>query len=186
MFSLYVSPGVEIAIVELRHAAAIFAAIEREREYLREWLPWVDQTTSIADVQTFIDKSLKQFADQDGFNAGIWVNGNYIGGLGMHYWDRLNWRTDIGYWLARDFTGRGLMTDCVRRTIQFAFYELNMKRVEIRCAVHNAKSRAIPERLGFTHEGTLRGAQLLHGQWVDLAVYGLLISDDHPSTSSAA
>jgi ribosomal-protein-serine acetyltransferase len=185
VFALQVRPGLEIALLELRHAAAVFNAVESEREYLSEWLPWAQQTATMADVEEFIDRSLKKFAAQDGFDAGVWLEGHYIGGFGMHYWDRINWRTEIGYWLRRQYTGRGLMTECVRRALRFAFDDLRMRRVEIRCAVGNVKSRAIPERLGFKHEGTLRGAQLLHGDWIDLAVYGLLVTDQ-PSTSSAA
>jgi ribosomal-protein-serine acetyltransferase len=185
VFTLYVKPGLEVALVELRHAEAIFDAIDRQREYLREWLPWVDQTTTIGHVEEFIHKALRKFADQDGFDAGVWLDGHYIGGIGMHYWDRVNWKTEIGYWLSHDFTGQGLMTECVRRCVHFAFRELGMRRIEIRCAVPNRKSRAIPERLAFTLEGMLRGAYFLHGSWIDMAVYGLLNSDQ-PSTSSAA
>ena len=185
MFSLAVRPGLDIAVVELRHAPAIFDAIDKERESLREWLPWVDHTTTVGHVEEFIHKALKKFAEQNGFDGGIWLNGRYIGGIGMQYWDRLNWKTEIGYWLSEEFRGQGLMTDCARRCVEFAFEELGMRRVEIRCAVPNRKSRAIPERLGFTLEGILRGGYHLHGGGVDMAVYGLLATDQ-PSTSSAA
>jgi ribosomal-protein-serine acetyltransferase len=185
VFALQVRPGLEIALVELRHASVIFETIDSQREYLREWLPWVDQTTTVGHVEEFIGRSLAKFADQNGFDAGVWLEGRYVGGLGMHYWDRVHRKTEIGYWLSRDCTGRGLMTRCVERCIRFAFTDLHMRRVEIRCAKGNRRSRAIPERLGFTLEGILRSAQLLHGKPVDIAVYGLLDSDQ-PSVSSAA
>jgi ribosomal-protein-serine acetyltransferase len=145
----------------------------------------VDETTGADHVEEFIERSLKQFAEQNGFAGGIWLEGRYIGSIGMHYWDRQNWKTEIGYWLSKDCNGRGIMTECVRRCLRFAFQDLSMHRVEIRCATGNARSRAIPERLGFKLEGTLRDAQYIDRRWHDLAVYGLL-AGDQPSTSSAA
>lgn len=51
----------------------------------------------------------------------------------------------------------------------------NLQRIDIRCATNNTKSRAIPERLGFTHEGTLRRAEKVYDQWYDHEVYALLL-----------
>jgi ribosomal-protein-serine acetyltransferase len=46
--------------------------------------------------------------------------------------------------------------------------------LEIRCVVENAKSRAVAERLGYTLEGILKEAYLLHGHFRDLALYAML------------
>ena len=50
----------------------------------------------------------------------------------------------------------------------------DMERVEIRAGTGNKRSRAVPERLGFTYEGTLRRAQIVDGKWLDSAVYSML------------
>lgn len=54
----------------------------------------------------------------------------------------------------------------------FKYYSLN--RIEIRCAVDNHKSRAIPESLGFKQEGIFRKAEKVYGNHLDHVVYGLL------------
>jgi ribosomal-protein-serine acetyltransferase len=54
----------------------------------------------------------------------------------------------------------------------FKYYSLN--RIDIRCAVDNRKSRAIPERLGFQQEGGIRRAEKVDGEYLDHVVYGLL------------
>jgi ribosomal-protein-serine acetyltransferase len=50
-----------------------------------------------------------------------------------------------------------------------------LQKVDIRCASGNRRSRAIPERLGFTHEGTLRQAERVYEAWFDHEVYALLL-----------
>jgi ribosomal-protein-serine acetyltransferase len=57
--------------------------------------------------------------------------------------------------------------------VTHAFRNLLLHRVEIRCAVDNGRSRAIPERLGFLLEGTLAGAHVLQGQFCDIALYAM-------------
>lgn len=61
--------------------------------------------------------------------------------------------------------------------IEHAFQEWKLNRVEIHCATGNAKSCAIPKRLGFQFEGMLREAQLLNGEYQDINVYGMLARD---------
>jgi ribosomal-protein-serine acetyltransferase len=69
------------------------------------------------------------------------------------------------------------MTAACRCFVEHAFVELGLRRVEIRCAFENAKSRAIPERLGFALEGVLRCSEVLYEQTVDHAVYRMLSED---------
>jgi ribosomal-protein-serine acetyltransferase len=100
-----------------------------------------------------------------------------VGIIGLNRLDRFHKQTEIGYWLAEECQGRGIMTACCRTLVDFVFREYGLHRVEIRAAVGNTKSRAIPERLGFTHEGTLREAEWVNDRFVDGAVYAVLEHD---------
>ncbi len=66
------------------------------------------------------------------------------------------------------------MTKVCRHLCGYLFDELGLNRIEIRCAETNLKSRAVPERLGFTLEGTLREMGYTRDGWVDQRVYSLL------------
>jgi ribosomal-protein-serine acetyltransferase len=177
MFQKQIQDGVCVKLLEERHAPEVFSAVERERTYLRQWLPWVDLTTDVEFTLNFIRTSLEQFASNDGFSAGIWSGDEFIGGIGTHKMDWLNRRVEIGYWIAQGFQGRGIVTDACRAVIDHAFLELKLNRVEIHCAAGNDKSCAIPKRLGFQWEGLLREAQLLNGEYQDINIYGMLARD---------
>ncbi len=69
------------------------------------------------------------------------------------------------------------MTKTVKALMHYAFEELQLNKVEIRAAVGNVKSRAIPERLNFTIEGTIRDAEWLYDRYVDHVVYGMLVKE---------
>lgn len=66
------------------------------------------------------------------------------------------------------------MTSAVREMVFVGFNDFGLNRIEIQCATINAKSRAIPERLGFIQEGVLRSSEKVNGRFLDHAVYGLL------------
>lgn len=66
----------------------------------------------------------------------------------------------IGYWLDERLEGLGIVSRATRELLRLSFVELGMNRVVIRCAAENARSRAIPERLGFNLEATLPGQEM--------------------------
>jgi len=66
------------------------------------------------------------------------------------------------------------MTKACESFIDYAFNDFKLNRVEIRCAENNFKSRAIPQRLGFTKEGLIRDSEWLYDHYVDHIVYGML------------
>lgn len=177
MFSAPFRDGFELRLLEERHASALFKVVDRERAHLREWLPWVDATHTEEDSLSFIRSVLEQFVTNHGFAAGVWNGERLAGTVGLHRIDWLNRRVEIGYWLSREFQGRGVMTDACRAVVTHLFGELDLNRVEIRCAVENTKSSAIPRRLGFTLDGKLRDAQFVNGRHHDLLVFGMLKRD---------
>jgi ribosomal-protein-serine acetyltransferase len=151
--------------------------VDKDREYLGQWLPWVSETNHPDDVAAFTRRCLEQFARNEGFHAGIWYEEKFAGCVGFKPIDWTNLKTEIGYWLASQFQGKGLMTDAVRMLTTHCFEEWKLNRVEIRVACGNERSAGVPRRLGYLHEGTLRQASRLHGQMVDLRVFSMLAQD---------
>lgn len=163
--------------LEMHDAEELFVVTHQCREYLREWLPWLDTTQSVGDTKMFIESTLRQRAANNGFQAGIWHDEKLVGVIGFHRMDWPNRSTSIGYWLDKQFQGQGIMTKSAKKLVDYAFGEMNLHRIEIRCAVQNHKSRAIPERLGFINEGFAREAEWLYDHYVDHIIYGMLAHD---------
>ncbi|RIV25923.1 N-acetyltransferase [Alicyclobacillaceae bacterium I2511] len=177
MFSGKVDENVQMRLLELRDAKALFALTEQSRDYLREWLPFVDGTRTVQEIEGFIQSGLQKYAFNNGGELGLWYRGEIAGVLGLH---TINWahrHTSIGYWLGKRFQGYGIMTNSCRFLIDILFEEYGLNRVEIRVAPENRKSRAIPERLGFQNEGRRRQAEWLYDHYVDHIIYGMLADD---------
>ena len=69
------------------------------------------------------------------------------------------------------------MTRAVATVVEHALSVWELNRIEIRAAVGNARSRAIPQRLGFREEGTLREAERVGDRYLDVVVYSMLGSE---------
>jgi len=177
MIKIQVEDGLYLKSLELKDSEDLLPLVEVNRAYLREWLPWLDMTRTIDEMIAFIDSAIRQQAAGLGFQAGIWYQNQVIGVIGYHHLEWANRSTCIGYWLAEPFQRRGIMTKACRTLVEYAFDDWHLNRIEIRCAVGNTKSRAIPERLGFRSEGTLREAEWLYNHYVDHVVYGMLADD---------
>lgn len=174
--SFPILPDLNLREIVLEDAAAIYQAIDTHRDYLRIWLPFVDNMRSVADEEAFLKNLLTVPAERYEPVFGIWNDRNEICGLiGFHFTDFANHRTEIGYWLLPEYQHRGIITTSVRKLCQWAIEEKGMKRIQIRCATGNAASNGIPIRLGFHHEGTERAGELLSsGEYADINVYSML------------
>jgi ribosomal-protein-serine acetyltransferase len=114
----------------------------------------------------------------------IFSGGLIAGVAGFNSLDRTTGIGYIGYWLGEEFTGKGIMTRVVRDLVEVGATYYSLQKIDIRCATGNSRSRAIPERLGFSHEGTLRRAERVYDQWLDHEVYALLIQESEQAGAS--
>ena len=174
MFKACIDNSSYISILEQRHAEELFSLIDESRESIGKWLSFPNFTTEVQDTRNFIEKSLNRFVSNNGYWAGIWNKGKIAGSIGYLYVDWNNKKTEIGYWLGKDFEGYGLATNACKLFIQHAFNDLLLNRVEINVATNNIKSKAIPERLGFKEEGIIRNYEIINGVYIDRIVFGLL------------
>ncbi|MDR1056083.1 MAG: TIGR02757 family protein [Prevotellaceae bacterium] len=177
MRTIRVNDEIELRELSTEHVLPIFTTIDSQREYLREWLPFVDYTKSPADTEQFVNSVMKK-AELDGeLSAAIFYNEEFAGLIGFKDTDMLNKCTEIGYWLSYNFQHKGIITTCCKKLIDDAFTKLGINRIQIKVAKNNRKSIRIPERLGFTYEGTEREGELLVSGFTDINVYSLVKSD---------
>ena len=175
--TLIVSPDLSLRPLQLTDAEALFALTDRNRPYLREWLPWLDKTQSSLDTLNFIKLIIDQDNKGHGPNFALVYEDCIVGSIGFHAFDTENKIASIGYWLSEDMQQRGIMTRACQALVHHALITLDMNRVEIRVATSNHKSQAIPKRLGFKQEGILRDRENLYGCYVDHVMYSLLKSE---------
>jgi ribosomal-protein-serine acetyltransferase len=157
--------------------AEVWALVDAERERLGVWMPWMASTRTIDDQRRWLEGVVADERSLEG--CGIWIGDDYAGGAGLTF-DQFAIVGEIGYWIGSAFEGRGFVTRATRALIDIGFSELGLHRISIRAGVENARSRAIPERLGFTQEGVHRGDCRGSRGFYDSVVYGLLENEWPP------
>lgn len=177
MFSWQIDNDIQLELLEARHAKELFQLTDQNREYLAQWLPWVDSVQQPRDTAQFIKEAQQQWVKNQSFQAAIIVRGTIAGTIGHHKIDWQNQKTSLGYWLGESYQGRGIMTKCCAAVVRHAFDDLDLHRVEIHCAIDNKKSRAIPKRLGFTKETIQKEAIQLNSDFKNRVVYRELSSE---------
>lgn len=181
MFSYKINERLELLLLQKEHAGELFALIDKNRDHLKEWMNWVDSVQSVQDTAANIERALEQAAAGGGFRAGIRFEGDLVGVINYHEVDWGNKKTSLGYWLGKEYEGKGIMTEAVAAFTNYAFDRMDLHRVEIRCAEKNKKSRVVPEKLGFQIEGTLKESERLAGGYVNQVVYGMVKTEDGDS-----
>lgn len=172
---LRVEEEITLREAALADAGLIWQTIDSHREYLQTWLPFVAGLKSMADEEAYLKKLLVVPYEERNLFFIIEKGGVFCGVIGFVTTDPANHRTEIGYWLLPEYQRQGIMTRCVRYLCDWAVQHRDMHRIQIRCAVGNELSNAIPRRLGFQHEGVERaGEQMVTGEYVDVNVYSLL------------
>jgi ribosomal-protein-serine acetyltransferase len=100
-----------------------------------------------------------------------------LGVVGLDSCVHLHRSCELGYWLRRDATGQGLMTEAARAVMGFAFESMGVHRIRCAAATDNHPSLRVIGRLGFHFEGIARHAELVGSRWLDHAVFSRLSTD---------
>lgn len=173
---LQVNEETQLRLLEERHTEEYFALIERNRDYLQEWIAVEAYEGSVELLRVSMKQHLLQFVEGSGYHLGIWYQEALVGLLDY----RLNGRNrsaELGYWLDATLQGKGIVTQACRTMVRHAFEVHQVHKVVISCAIDNPRSRAVAERLGFVQEGILRQAGRLYDRYVDMVFYGLLVDE---------
>lgn len=139
-------------------------AVIQSQPELKQWMPWAVNIPTEEEYEVLVREFNVNYLARKDLVMFLFhkESGELVGGSGLH---RIDWevpKVEIGYWARTSMTGNGYITEATEAITHFAFAELGAKRVEIRCDANNHKSAAIPKRLGFTHEATLRSDSRHH------------------------
>jgi len=174
MKTIQVSETVILREFKTEDAESLFELIDRSRNHLKEWLPWVDEVKSVKDSQGFITFAQEEAECGSSLHLGIFEKGRLAGKVCLYQINDRIKTASIGYYIGADFEGRGLVTQAVKQLAAFAFQTRGLTRLEIKVVSQNKRSLAVPQRLRFSYEGCLRESGEFQGKPADQLIFSLL------------
>ncbi|MBI2583329.1 MAG: GNAT family N-acetyltransferase [Candidatus Aenigmarchaeota archaeon] len=129
-------------------------------------------------AREFIRHSHKEMRKGSAYHLGIANKrtGKIIGMIALGI-DKKNRNAEAGYWLAKEYRGRGIATEALKLILSFGFRRLKLVRIWARVMHPNKRSAELLERCGFRYEGRLRKNTFRNGRWMDDLRYGILRED---------
>ena len=157
----------------------LWLAVNGSRLFLQRWLPWVQFHTDPSASVRFVEACVLDWDQGRALRFVIRERAHrtLAGVVGLESCIHLHRSCELGYWLRREATHRGLMTESSRAAVDFAFRHMGVHRVRVAAATDNHASLSVIGRLGFRFEGIARQAEWCDGRWLDHAVFALLGTD---------
>jgi RimJ/RimL family protein N-acetyltransferase len=162
-------------------------AVDSSLEHLRPWMPWAaDEPQPLEQKVDLLRQFRGRFDLGHDFTYGILARdeSSVVGGTGLHTRvDSVSF--EIGYWIRGDRAGEGLGTEATAALTRVVFELTDIERIEIRVDPANEASRAIPRKLGYAEEATLR-QRLRYPEVRDVVLYTLFREDFAASPCASA
>jgi ribosomal-protein-serine acetyltransferase len=173
VLSLQIDDDVRLADLEPWHAEQLAGLLRAHGPDFYEWLPW-EGFEQVDAARGFLEGFAKSRGETGRRIFGIWVGHELLGATLVPSFNPRSATAEVGVLLASTARGRGIVTRAVAAMLDWAFDERGVHRVEWKCAPGNAPSRRMAQRLGFTHEGTLREVFPVREERQDLEVWAIL------------
>lgn len=172
------SPGaIRLRPLKFTDAPQLLAVAAANHGALAPWLSWAQKMPVLEDMEGFLRHCEKAQTSQEERHFGILLDEMLIGVLGCGPIDWGNRSITIGYWLAQEHWGKGIVSTSLRTLTSLLLRSAQFERVEIRSAVENSRGNRVPKLAGFKHEGLLRRAQRVGDVYHDLNIFSLIRSD---------
>jgi len=167
-------------------AARLKAAVDASREHLSPWMPWAHHETTLQDQINRLRRVRGEFDLGKDFTYAIFSRdeSQVLGSTGLHT-RRGAYAREIGYWIHVDYIGKGYATETASALTKVAFEIDGVDRVEIHCDPANLASAAVPKKLGYTHEATLRRRSHWSEERIEDSMIWTLFASDYAQCPAA-
>lgn len=169
---------VELKYLDINRYQELFDLTDKNRTYLKKTLAWLDITKTEEVSKKFIETSIEKEKNGTDIVFEIWYKNEFVGMIDYHNIDKRNNIGRIGYWIGEEYQGKGIVTEACKLIIKYGFEKLHLNRIEIICALHNPKSAAVAQRLGFTKEGVLRKWAFMYDHYDDMESWSLIKGEE--------
>lgn len=150
--SIRINESLTLEQLKIQDADRLFDLTEDNREYLSKFLPWPEFTKAVSDSRDFIELMLKRRGNNEEYGYGIKYDESIVGHISlMHLNDSQS--PEIGYWIAKEYSGKGITTLAARALTDFGINELGLDTIIIRADPNNIASNKIAEKIGYIFEG---------------------------------
>lgn len=158
---------------ELSDAGDLAAALSNKKiqDNLRDGLPYPYTEQDGADFIT----AMLTADENDTFSFAVTVDNKAVGSIGVFRQGNIHRQTgELGYYIAEEYWGRGIMTEAVKQICEFVFCKSDIIRIYAEPFAYNTASCRVLEKAGFSYEGTLRNNAVKNGKVIDMKIYSLL------------
>ena len=144
------------------------------QDNLRDGLPY---PYTEQDATDYISAMLSE-DENETFAFAITIDNKAIGSIGGFRQKNIHRHTaEIGYYIAEEYWGKGLMTEAVKQICSYIFDKSNIVRIYAEPFSYNKASCRVLEKAGFLYEGTLRSNAIKNGKTIDMLMYSRLKTD---------
>lgn len=155
---------------------------------LNIWMDWADHMPSLQESKKYAQDAAQNWIDKKNDEPYLQLvildknTDDFIGATSFHHY---NWKipsVETGYWIRTSKSGHGYMLEATNAITQYAFKQLNVKRIALTCDPDNFKSKNIAEKLGYTLEGRLKNHRIKPeiGKIGDTLIYAKYDLNDLP------
>ena len=180
------TPRLVLRCWEPADAPALMEAKNVSKEHLLPWMPWAQHEPSDPETNLALIRAWRaQFDTDQDYVYGIFdrKDATVLGGTGLHERAGKNAR-EIGYWVRVEAVNRGIATETAAALTKVGFEIIGLDRMEIHCDMRNARSAAIPRKLGYVHDGNLRRRSITVGAPADSMIW-TMFCDEYPNSPAA-
>lgn len=147
---------------EFKDAYEMKSAIDASKEHLVKWMAWAEQEPEELDKKIERIRGRRiEFDRDENYHYAVFLQDSerFIGSISLM--KRIGeGAMEIGYWMHVDYINKGYMSEAASALVKIAFELYKVERVEVHCDIENLRSAAIPKKLGFNHEATVRANEI--------------------------
>ena len=165
--------GFYLRPVRMSDAESIVKHVQDQQIF--KYIPLIPNPYTIDKARSFIRSSMRKKRLGKGYQFAVIIDGCLRGLVGLSV--KENRFASIGYWLNKEYRGRGIVTEAVKLILGFCFKELKLKRVEARFLEDNNASERVMQKVGMKKEGVLRKSLFHQDRYWDETIYGVINQD---------